>query len=324
MQACSARNVAVARTRELPFAHCSLTLYDHADEATFTACFARIDAILREFNMYSTDSEISGVNHAAGTGAVAVSEDFLEALRQGLRLADLTDGLFNPTVGPLVKLWGIDSDTAHVPKPEDIRAALRLIGWREVVLDQTARTVALRRPGMTLDFGALLKGFAAVETGRVLSSRGVRCAVVDVGGSVLALGSRPDGSPWHVGIQKPDGPRGTSLGVVEVHDEVVNTSGSYEQFFVQNGRRYQHILDPRTGYPVDNGVESATVIADRLHSADGPALSVLALGAERGLVFARKLGVDVIIVGSDRRISMTDGARRRFRLSDPSYTIAAP
>jgi thiamine biosynthesis lipoprotein len=111
--------------------------------------------------------------------------------------------------------------------------------------------------------------------------------------------------------------------VVEVRDEVVNTSGSYEQFFVQNGRRYQHIMDPRTGYPVDNGVESATVISNRLHNADGPTLSILALGVGQGLNLAKRLGVDVIIVGSDRRIYMTDGARRRFRLADPSYLIVA-
>ena len=129
---------------------------------------------------------------------------------------------------------------------------------------------------------------------------------------MLALGSRPDGTPWRVGIQKPDAPRGVSLGRVEVRDAVVNTSGSYEQFFIQNGRRYQHIMDPHTGYPVDNGVESVTVIADRLRNGDGPSLSVLAMGVEKGLALAAQMGIDVIIVGSDRRIHMTPGAFRRI------------
>jgi FAD:protein FMN transferase len=321
VQACSAPGAPITRTRALPFAQCTLTLYDHAGEAAFAACFDRIDEILGKFNMYSTDSEISLVNRTAASAPVSVSEDFREALHQGLQLAALTDGMFDPTVGPLVKLWGVDSDKAHVPKPEDIRAALRLIGWRDVILDDTAGTVTLRRPGMTLDFGALLKGFAAVETGRVLTARGVRSAIIDVGGSVLALGSRPDGTPWRIGIQKPDAPRGVSLGRVEVRDAVVNTSGSYEQFFSQNGRRYQHIMDPHTGYPIDNSVESVTVIADRLHNGDGPSLSVLALGVEKGLALAAQLGIDVIIVGSDRRIHMTPGATRRFTLVDSSYAI---
>ena len=321
LQAC-APGAPVTRAKDLPFARCTVTVVDHATDAMFAACFDRIGAILREFNMYSADSEIAAVNRAAGRGPVPVSEDFLAALRQGLQLAKLTDGMFDPTVGPLVKLWAVESDHPRVPKPSDISAALRLIGWKEVVLDEKAGTVALGRPGMTLDFGALLKGFAAVETGRVLASRGVRNAIVDVGGSVLALGSRPGGAPWRVGIQDPEGAHGTSLGVVEVRDEVVNTSGSYEQYFVQNGRHYQHIMDPHTGYPVDNGVVSATVIGDRLKNADGPSLSVLALGVERGLALAKSLGVDVIIVGADHRIHMTEGARGRFTLLDPSYRIA--
>jgi len=113
---------------------------------------------------------------------------------------------------------------------------------------------------------------------------------------VLALGSRPDGSPWRIGIQTPGEPTGTYLGVVEVRDEVVNTSGSYEQFFTQNGRRYQHIFNPHTGYPVDNGVVSVTVVANRLQNADGPTLAIMALGLEQGLALARKLGVEAIII----------------------------
>ena len=323
-QACSPSDVPVTQTRELPYAHCTLTLYDHANEATFAACFARIETILHEFNMYSADSEISAVNRAAGTSAVPVSEDFRKVLRQGLELSNLTDGLFDPTVGPLVKLWGIGSDKARVPKPEEIRSALRLVGWRDVVLDESAKTVALRRAGMTLDFGALLKGFAAVEGGRVLSTRGVRSAIMDIGGSVLALGSRPDGAPWRIGLQKPGAPRGTILGEVQVRDEVVNTSGAYEQFFIMNGRRYQHILDPRTGYPVDNGVEAVTVISSRLRNADGPTLCILALGAKSGLALAQRIGVDAVIIGSDHTIHMTPGASRRFTLLDPTYTIAPP
>ena len=322
--ACSAPSGPVTQTREFPFAKTTLTLYDHAEDATFAACFDRIETILHKFNMHSSDSEISAVNRAAGTGPVPVSEDLQEALRQGLQLASLTDGLFDPTVGPLVKLWGIGSDKAHVPAQEQIRSALRLVGWRDVVLDERAKTVALRRPGMTLDFGALLKGFAAVETGRILSSHGVRSAVVDVGGSILALGSRPDGAPWRIGIQKPDAPTGVSLGVVEVRDEVVNTSGSYEQFFVSRGRRYQHILDPRTGYPVDDGVVSATVISNRLRNADGPTLSIMALGVERGLAFAKQLGVDTVILDSHRVIHMTPGVSQRFTLLDQTCSVAAP
>jgi FAD:protein FMN transferase len=324
LQACAGSRLPVTQTLELPYAHCVLTLYDHAANANFAGCFARIETILDKFNMYSADSEISAVNRAAGVGAVPVSDDFRGILRQGLELSSLTDGLFDPTVGPLVKIWRVGSDNPRVPSPGEIQAALRLIGWREIALDESAKTVALRRRGMTLDFGALLKGFAAVEGGRILSARGVKSAIMDIGGSVLALGSRPDGTPWRVGVQKPGAPPGTILGQVNVRDEAVNTSGAYEQFFVVNGHRYQHILDPRTGYPVDNGVEAVTVISSRLRNADGPTLSILALGVKDGLALANRIGVDVVIIGSDHTIHMTPGASGRFTLLDPTYTIAPP
>ena len=319
-----ARGDPVSQTRQLPYTLTTLTLYDHANDATFAAGFDRIEAILHKFDMYSPDSEISAVNLAAGKGPVPVSEDFGEALRQALRLSALSGGLFDPTVGPIVKLWRIGSSDAHVPKPEEIEAALARVGWKEVAFDASNRTVSLLRPGMTLDFGAILKGFAAVETGRILHDRGVLSAVADIGGSVLALGSRPDGSPWRIGIQTPGAPTGTYLGIVEVRDAVVNTSGVYEQFFVQNGRRYAHIFDPHTGYPVDSDVESVTVIADRLQNADGPTLAILALGVEKGLAFARQLGVDAVVIGTDRTIHMTAGEKDRFTLSDSSYVISDP
>ena len=321
---CAARGDPVSQTRQLPYTLTTLTLYDHASEATFAACFDRIGAILNEFNMYSADSEISAVNLASGKGPVPVSGDFAEALSQALRLAALSGGLFDPTVGPIVKLWKIGSNDAHVPKPEEIEAALGRVGWKDVAFDAKNRTVSLLRPGMTLDFGAILKGFAAVEAGRVLHDRGVMSAVADIGGSVLALGSRPDGSPWRIGIQTPGAPAGTYLGVVKVRDAVVNTSGVYEQFFVQNGRRYTHIFDPHTGYPVDSDVESVTVIADRFQNADGPTLAILALGVEKGLAFARQLGVGAVVIGTDRTIHMTAGEKDRFTLSDSSYAISDP
>jgi thiamine biosynthesis lipoprotein len=147
---------------------------------------------------------------------------------------------------------------------------------------------------------------------------------MDLGGSILALGSQPGGRPWRIGLQKPTASRGTPLGVLLARDEVINTSGAYERFFLANGRRYHHIMDTRTGYPVENGVEAVTVISSRLRNADGPSLSILALGVEEGLALARRLGIDAVIIGSDRTLHMTPGARRRFTLLDTTYRIASP
>jgi FAD:protein FMN transferase len=324
VQACSGPPEPVTRTFDMPYVHVSLTIKDHATDAAFNACFTRIEQVLNRLNMHKPDSEISAVNRAAGAAAVQVSDDFLEATREALRLAELTDGRFDPTVGPLVRLWGIGSDAAHVPDPADIRAALKLIGWRGVVVDEREKTVRLERAGMTLDYGALLKGWAAVQGGRVLSARGVRSAIMDLGGSILALGSQPGGAPWRIGLQTPGAPRGTPLAIVLCRDEVINTSGAYEQFLIAKGRRYQHILDPHTGYPVDNGVEAVSVIAPRSQNADGPTLSILSLGVKDGLALAKKLGVEAVIIGTDHSIHMTPGVRARFTLLDTSFTLANP
>jgi thiamine biosynthesis lipoprotein len=320
-QACAVSSVPVTHSRDLPYARCTLSLYDHAEEATFAACFDRIEHILREMDMYSAESEISALNRKSGTIAVPVSDDVREVLSQGLALASLTGGRFDPTVGPLVRLWGIGTDKARVPPPEEIRSALGHVGWQGVVIDTTAKTVALQRAGMALDFGALSKGYAAVEAGRVLSRAGVKSAIMDLGGSILAYGSQSGGGPWRVGLQKPAAPHGTPIGVILARDEVVNTSGAYERFFMAGGRRYHHIMDTRTGYPVENGIEAVTVISGRLRNADGPSLSILTLGVEDGLALAKRLGVDAVIIGADHVLHMTQGARRRFTLLDAAYRI---
>jgi FAD:protein FMN transferase len=324
LAACSAPPSPVTHTHDFPYARCTLTIADHADEAVFTACFARIGQILGEMDMYSADSEIAAMNAAAGGKPVPVSDDIREVLRQGLALAEATGGRFDPTVGPLVRLWGIGGGAPRVPAPGEIRSALQLVGWKDVTLDETAETVALRRAGMALDFGSLEKGYAAVEAGRVLRQNGVQGAIMDLGGSILALGSQQGGRPWRIGLQKPAASRGTPLGVLLARDEVINTSGAYERFFLAKGHRYHHIMDTRTGYPVENGVEAVTVISSRLQNADGPSLSILTLGVEDGLALAKRLGVDAVIIGSDRTLHMTPGARRRFTLLDTSYRIAAP
>jgi FAD:protein FMN transferase len=308
----------------MPYVHVSLTIKDRPSDAAFDACFAHIEQVLNRLNMHKPDSEISAVNRAAGSAAVPVSDDFIEVTREALGLAEATDGRFDPTVGPLVRLWGIGSDTARVPDPQDIRAALKLIGWRGILMDERNKTVRLERAGMTLDYGALLKGWAAVQGGRVLSAHGVKSAIMDLGGSILALGSQPGGAPWRIGLQTPGAPRGTPLGIVLCRDEVINTSGAYEQFLVSKGRRYQHILDPHTGYPVDNGVEAVSVIAPRARNADGPTLSILSLGVKDGLALAKKLGVEAVIIGTDHRIHMTAGVRGRFTLLDTAFTLANP
>ncbi len=269
-------------------------------------------------------SELDAVSDAAGHSPIHVGEDVFFVVGKGLRLAEISGGLFDPTVGPLMQAWKMNTEEGKVPLPADLARARALVNWRDVVTDEKARTIYLKRAGMRLDAGGLLKGYAADEVVRILSSRGVRSAIVDLGGDIYAFGTRPDGGPWRIGVQNPDATRGTALGVVRVIGKAVVSSGSYEHFFVQDGKRYHHIMDTRTGFPVDSGLDQVTVISDSSVDADGLGLTLFCLGSERGLALAVSLGVEAIMVGTDRVVTMTDGARKMFSLTDGSFTVAAP
>ena len=186
---------------------------------------------------------------------VAVSADTYSVIREAVAISRLGDGRFDLTVGPLVRLWGIGTDDARVPSPAEITAALGLVGWRDVELSEPDATVFLRRPGMAIDLGAIAKGYAADEAAAVLAAKGVKAALVDLGGNVLTLGAKPDGSPWRIGLQDPDPsvPRGSHIGIIEFEgSRSVVTSGTYERYFVRDGVRYHHLLDTATG---SSGVE---------------------------------------------------------------------
>lgn len=304
---------------------CTITTWGAAAPAV-NAAFDRIAAIDRRMSANRGDSEVSRVNAAAGTAAVSVSDDTFTVIREALSLSRLGDGRFDLTVGPLVALWGIGTDDARVPGSAEIAAALARMGWRDVVLSETESTIFLRRPGMAIDLGAIAKGYAADEAAAVLRTKGVRTALIDLGGNVLTLGDKPDGSPWRIGLQDPDPavPRGTHIGIVEFAGSLsVVTSGTYERYFVQDGVRYHHLLDTATGRPVSNGLVAVTIVAPRSLDADGYSTLAFCSGLERGraLVEATAGAVEAAFFTDRFEVYATAGLRRRLKLSDARWRL---
>ena len=314
----------LTRTEFVLWTQCSVTLFDHADPAILDAVFLRLHELDAHLSVNRPGSELDAVSDAAGRSPVRVEDEVFAVITRGLRMAEISGGLFDPTVGPLMKVWKMNSENAQVPPAADLARARGLVNWRDVVMDAKAQTIYLRRPGMRLDAGGLLKGYAGEEVVRILTSHGVRSAMVDLGGNICAVGSRADGAPWRIGIQNPDGPRGTPMGIVKVAGKSVVTSGIYEHYFVQNGKKYHHIMDPRTGYPVDNGLTQVTVISDSSFDADSYDTTLLILGAVDGLALAARLGLDVIMVDTDHRLYGTEEARRSLQLSDVSFSWSTP
>ena len=302
---------------------CTITIYKGYSEAALDESFARIARIEDEMTVNREESEVIRVNRAAGKAPVQVSPDTLSVISRGLEICRVGDGAFDITVGPLVKLWGIGTSSARVPSQKEIRAALARMGWRDVQVLPDSSSVFLRRPGMALDLGAIAKGYAADEVARILREHGVKAALVNLGGNVLTIGAKPDGTPWKIGVQNPEEPRGTHIGIIDVGETAVVTSGSYERYFEAGGRRYHHILDTTTGAPVDNGLTAVMIVARDSTTADGYSTLVFALGLQKGraLVESSAGAIEALFITDKRDIYVTAGLRKRFRLTDTRFTL---
>jgi len=241
-----------------------------------------------------------------------VRDDLIEVLEKAIYYAELSNGAFDPTVGPLVRLWGIGTDNPHFPDEDEIMQALNLVNWRDIVIDREAGTVFLRRQGMAVDLGSIAKGYAADEAVRIAKEAGVKRAVFDFGGDIAVIGWRGKKGrellPWRIGLQNPLNERGTYIGILNVNDKSVVTSGVYENFIELDGKRYHHILSTTDGYPVENGLLSVTVMADQTADADALSTAVFAMGFEKGKALIDSIpGVEAIFIFNDNIVKTTAG-----------------
>ena len=286
--------------------------------------FERVAEIEARMSTSTTDyetTELLAVNRAAGANPVSVSADTYAVLQEALHFSRLTNGAFDVTIWPLVTLWGIGTDSARVPDRVEIDDARRLIDYSALEL-LPGREVRLPLAGMGVDVGAIAKGYAADEASRILREAGVEHALLDFGGNILLLGSKPDGSPWRIGVQRPDGERSSFIGVLTLADQSVVTSGPYERFFEQDGVRYHHILDSATGYPAENGLSQVTIVAARSMVADALSTACYVLGLEEGRALVESLPeAEAIFVTEDRVVHLTEGIGDRFELTDPAYRL---
>ena len=284
----SCERAADPRTEALMGTVCTVNAYDDGTKSLYDELFARLHEIDETFSVTIDSSEISAINKAAGERSVSVSSDTAYVVKAALSFAELTGGAFDPTVGPLVKLWGINTDHARVPEKSEIDAVLPLINWRDVSVTDD-NTVMLKRRGMALDLGGIVKGYAADELTKILKARKVRRAIVDLGGNIFVYGKKKDGSPWRVGIKDPNDPEGVPAIVLNVANSTIVTSGVYERFFTENGVRYHHILDVKTGYPAASGLLSSTIVCESSMAADALSTSVFVLGKESGMELLHRI-----------------------------------
>lgn len=305
-----------SRSQLLLGTSCRITIYGQSDEDLFEAAFSRIEEIEQLMSVNIAASDISRVNQSAGSFSVSVSEDTFTVLTEAIRTATRSEGTFDPTIGPLVQSWQIGTEQAHLPSEQEIADALSRVDYSKVLTDPDTREVFLPKEGMALDLGAIAKGYAAEEVKSLLTGRGVAHAIINLGGNVLTIGNKPDGSSWRIGIQDPLSDRGEYSLIVSLSDQAVVTSGVYERFFTVGEKRYHHILDTRTGYPVENDLLSVSIIGEDSFQADALSTTVFALGLQRGSELIESIpGIEALFITSDRKVFLSSG------LSDGTYPV---
>ena len=261
----------------------------------------------RLFSITDPQSDISILN----AGGETISKDTASLLYAAYELSQQTDGAYDFTIAPLMRLWGWYSDTCSVPTDEAIRKKIASIGWNHVQLNDLK--VSFQKQGMELDLGGIAKGYTANSVAALLRENGVESALLNLGGNICVLGSKPDGSPWVIGIDDPE-QSGAYLATVSVSDCSVVTSGTYQRFFEQDGQIWHHLLDPETGYPVKNGLRLVTVICKDNTLSDGLSTALFVMGQDEAATFWRS-GVydfEAVFVGDDGSISITEGLEKTF------------
>jgi len=276
--------------------------------------FAEIHRLETILSTWIPDSELSRVNASAGQKAVKVSQETLEILMQSLKMDRLTQGRFNIAIGPAVEAWNVSRE-GRIPSHKELEATRPLLNLSNVEIDQESRTVYLRMPGMRVDIGGIGKGYAADLAAEVMKKAGATAGVVAISGDMKTFGRLPKGDRFMFGIQHPR-KEGILLGQLELEDEAVSTAGDYQRYFMKDGVRYHHILDPQTLQPARLS-QSVTVVAKEGVLADGLDTGIFVMGPEKGMALLERIDeVEGMIVGQTGEIFISSGLKKRLQLAD--------
>lgn len=283
----------------------TVTLYDPSKTAELDHCFALAELYESYFSSKLEDSDISRINASPGS-PVRVHAETIDLIEKGLFYSRLSDGKFDITVGKLTRLWDFHAETPKLPDADAIAAAIQTIDYRNVTV--SGEEVTLTNPDAALDLGGIAKGYIADKMKEYLLSEGITSGLINLGGNVLTIGTKEDGSAYSIGIQRPFDETGAPAAIVSVKDQTVVTSGIYERYFEQDGIRYHHILDTDTGYPYENELLSVSIICSNSADGDGLSTSCFALGLEKGMELIESLeDTEAIFITSDQEIHGTSG-----------------
>ena len=299
----------------------SVTVYGEEDEI-LKKPFERIKELDERLTAFDSGSDLWLIKENAGIEPVKVSDDTFKIIEESLEYSKFSQGKFDVTINPLVELWKIHGPEVRNPPNEDeISIAQSKIDFEKIELDKNQKTVYLTETEMSINLGAIAKGYIADEMMKILKEEGASHALINLGGNVLVMGGKNKNTPFGVGVEDPLNPGEGYIGVISLSSGSVVTSGNYERYFTDlEGRCYHHILDPDTGYPADTGINQVTVITEESLDADALSTTLFLLGVEDGMKLVDELdNVEALFVTENNEIILSDGAKDLFTFDEENY-----
>ena len=290
---------------------CSITVYseknkDKTSEELVDEAFDLCQTYEDTFSRTIEGSDIYNINNSGGA-PVTVSDDTIEILETAKYFSELSDGAFDITTAPLSIRWDFEGENPSVPPDDEIQELLAKVDYTKIKID--GNTVTLEAPVEAIDLGAIAKGYIADKLAEFLKYNGVTSAIISLGGNIYAIGENAEEKrPFNLGVQDPKSEDGSILGYLQLSDKSLVTSGDYQRYFMQDGRRYHHILDPKTGYPAESGLSSVTIISDSSVVGDALSTTCFVLGKDKGLELINSYdGVEAIFIDHDGNMYFSDG-----------------
>lgn len=298
---------------------CYIKIYG-GNQEILNNCFNILDDITDSMAVNLKDSQIYKINELNLNEKFQVDSDLKLILDKSFEMSEFTKNYFDISLGSIVNLWQIGTDKQHLPNDIDISNALKSVGLNNIVWD--GKYISRKNLDTKLDLGAIAKGFAADKVSEYLKSQNIKSAIINLGGNVELIGKKPDNSKFKVGIQDPRSDRNQYLGIVELENKTIVTSGDYERYFIENGRRYHHIFDRYTGYPSDKGIMAVAIIHNNSMEADALSTALFAMGKEEGMKLVESLhNVECMYITNDKELYATEGFKNVFTLTNSDYSL---
>lgn len=299
-------------------------IYGRNSEEAVQEVAAELSEFERLLSTYIPKSEIDQINQSAGVAPVKISPLTMDLLRISKEYCRQAEGIFDITIAPLAMEWGVTSDNPHVPDQQTLEALLKKVNYNDLILDEQASTAMLRQKGQAIDLGGIAKGYSCDIFRKAAEKYSITSGYASIGGNIVVLGKNPDGSDFRFGVRDPRGDQSEYIGSLSLEGKVMATSGDYERFFEQDGVRYHHILDPRTGYPANNGLISVSVISENGALADFLSTALFVAGKEEALQQMEREDFQLILVDDEMNVYISSSLKGNFSANkekEKTYTF---